>query len=153
MPAFQPADQSLAALAGALVVTEVAVGLPALNTAFVDSAGVPVSGTKKTFYLVVTTALTWVTSGQATWQPFAGRAGFVAAGGAATQLTASQVLLGAAVVNLGAAAQTTLPVGVYRMSPATTAELQWPDPFVGMQLIFPSALTAGAASLFVEVSS
>lgn len=152
MPAFPPGDQSLSTLAGALVVAETSIALPTLNTAFIDSAAVPVTGTKKTLYLVVTTALTWVTSGQPTWQPFAARGGFLAAGGAATQLTASQVLLGAA-QNLGPAAATSLAVGSYRMSSGAVAELQWPDPFIGVQLVFPSALTAGAASLFVEVSS
>lgn len=126
--------------------------LPTLNTAFVDSAASAVVGAKKTVYLVVTTNLTWASSGQATWQPFVSRAAFAAAGGAATQLTTSQVKLGSA-QNLGAAAQTSLPAGLYRLSPATVAELQWPDALIGMELQFPSALTGGAAALYVEAST
>ena len=133
-------------------VVEVPLALPTLNTVFVDSASGAVVGAKKTIYLRVTTTLTWVTSGQATWQPFATRDAFVAAGGAATQLTTAQALLGSA-QNLGGAAQTSLPAGLYRLSPAAVAELQWPDAQVGMELKFPSALTGGAAQLFVEAAT
>ena len=133
-------------------ITETALALPTLNTAFVDSASAVPGGAKKTIYLVVSVALTWVTSGQALWQPFASRTSFAAAGGATTQLTTSQGLYGSA-QNLGAAAQTSLPAGLYRLSADAVAGLAWPDAQIGMELHFPSALTAGAALLFVEAST
>ena len=149
----QPTDQSLAALFAAAGINETQLALPTLNTVFVDSAGGPVEGAKKTIYLVVTTQLTWVTSGQATWQPFVGRTAFLPAGGASSQLSGSGMVLIGSAQNLGAAAQTSLAVGLYRLSITSVAELQYPDPFIGMELKFPSALTAGAAALYVEASS
>ena len=137
---------------GPLSVVETPLALPTLNTAFVDSASAVPAGSKKTIYLVVSVALTWVTSGQALWQPFASRTAFAAAGGATTQLTSSQGLYGSA-QNLGAAAQTSLPAGLYRLSADAVAGLAWPDAQIGMELHFPSALTAGAALLFVEAST
>lgn len=141
----------LEALSRAIPVVEASLALPTLNNIFIDSAAVQVAGSKKTIYVVVTTALSWVTSGQPTFQPFAGRTPFSAVAGAATGATiaAGVVTLGSA-QNLGAAAQTSLPAGIYRLSPATVAELQWPDQFVGVELKFPSALTGGAALAYLE---
>ena len=133
---------------------ETPIGLPTLNNIFIDSAAVAVSGFGKVIYLVVTSALTWVTSGQATWQPFVGRTSFAAVAGAATAIGAAgepHTLVGTA-QNLGAAAQTSLPAGLYRLSSSGAAELGYPDPFFGMELKFPSALTGGAATLYAEVS-
>ena len=154
MPPPLPAEQSLGTIAAAAGVQETAITLPALSTAFLDSAAVPVLGAKKVIYLAVASALTWVTSGQATWRPFVGRQGFVAVGGAATGLDVQHLFLAAA-TNLGAAAQTSLPAGLYRLSPSTTnlGDLAYPDPYLGVELQFPSALTGGAAALYVEAST
>lgn len=134
----------------AVIGVETPLPLPALSTKFVDSAAGATLGGKKSIYLLVTQALTWVTSGQATWRPFASRDPFAAAGGAASALTPAQVLLGAAAVNLGAAGQTSLPAGAYRLSAAMVAELANPDSLIGIELIFPSALTGGAATAYLE---
>lgn len=154
MPPPLPAEVSLASIAAGAGVNETSIALPPLSTAVLDSAAVPVDGAKKVIYLSVTTALTWVTSGQATWRPFVGRLGFTAAGGASSQLDAQHLFLAAA-TNLGAAAQTSLPAGLYRLSPSTTnlGDLAYPDPFIGVELTFPSALTGGVAALYVEAAT
>lgn len=135
--------------ASAVPGVETALLLPALNAAFIDSAAGLTAGGKKTLVLLVSTALTWVTAGQATWQPFASRDPFVAAGGAASALTPAQVKLGAA-VNLGGAGATSLPAGMYRLTAAAVAELANPDSLVGIELKFPSALNGGAALAYLE---
>lgn len=122
--------------------------LPTLNKAFIDSAALAMLWRVKTLLLVVDTILHWASSGQATWQPFAAEATFTAVAGSSSGLTASQVLIGSA-QNLGGGAATSLAAGLYRVSPAAIAELQWPDAFLGVELQFPSAITSGAARLFV----
>ncbi len=126
--------------------------LPALSTAFLDSAGILMPGAQKTIFLRVNTTLSWVAAGQATWQPYASDSAFTAAGGAASQLGNGQVLLGTA-QNLGGAAATSLAAGLYRLSPQSVPDLQWPDPFLGAELHFPSALTGGTATLSVIAAS
>lgn len=130
---------------------ETSLALPTLNTKFIDSAAAPVGQAKKTIYLIVDTTLTWVTSGQATLQAFASRDPYAAQGGASSQLGVTQVKLGSA-QNIGASG-TSLAAGIYRVSPAAVAELQWPDALIGVELAFPSALTAGVARLFVEAGT
>ena len=121
--------------------------LPTLTSRFIDSSANPMLTGKKTIYLVVDISIQWTTSGQATWQPFAAQAAFTAARGSSSQLTGSQVLLGTA-QNLGASG-TSLAAGLYRLSAGALSELQWPDAFLGMELVFPSAINSGAARLFV----
>jgi hypothetical protein len=151
--AVGPTDRLLNQIANAAGVNEIQLTLPALSTIFLDSSTVLVNGAKKTVYLVVATTLTWVTSGQALWQPFVGRTGFLAAGGATSQITGLPFFKLGAAQNLGSAAQTSLPIGSYRLSAGAVAELQYPDPQIGMEFQFPSALTAGAAALYVEAST
>ncbi len=121
--------------------------LPTLNTIFVDTGTVQSLSRTKTIYVVVTTPITQ-TSGQATLQLYASQASFVANGGAATTLTANQVLLGAA-TNFGASG-TTIAAGLYRFSPATTnwSDLQYPDLQIGVEFKFFSAPSAGAMTVY-----
>src|ERR1700730_4673202 len=116
--------------------------LPTLNTVFVDTGSLQPLSRTKTLYVVVNTAITQ-TSGQATLQLYASQVPFVAAGGATTQLTVNQVLLGAA-TNFGASG-TTIAAGLYRFSPATTnfPELQWADLQIGLEFKFFSAPSTG----------
>jgi hypothetical protein len=136
--------------AGAVIGVETPLPLPALNTIVVDSAAGATWGGKKSIYLVVSTPLAWATPGQATWRPFVSRNAFPAAGGATTQLTPSQILLGGAAVNLGGAGATSLANGLYRLTSIAVPELANPDALVGIELVFPSILTAGFALAFLE---
>lgn len=129
------------------------LAFPTLNNVVIDSASVaPVGRGVKTAILVVTTALTWVTSAQAKIQAYSGIQTQAAVAGATSQLTASISSLVGAQANLGATG-TTLPVGIYVFSPQSLPELQWYHPFMGFELVFPSALTAGVAQLLLFSSS
>lgn len=146
----------------------------------------------KTVAIVVTTGLTWVTSGQPTVQLFAARsrygtlgntsaatswgaaggvnqpqtpfAGSSAAGsGFPTGNTPNSCTLVGAAVNLGPAAATALAANVYWFTatspgsptatpPTSMTELaQW-YPVIGLEVKFPSALTAGSFFVAVEVA-
>jgi hypothetical protein len=100
----------------------------------------------KTLYLLVTTAFAWVTSGQATLQLYVGRTSANASTGA---LDAQHLLVGTA-QNLGASGTSLAINTLYRFSPAQIADLQWFDPYVGVQVVFPSTPSVGAATLYVE---
>jgi hypothetical protein len=139
---------------------EVPIALPNLSTAVLDSAGVvaPAAAaysTYKSLYLQVDTALAWVTAGQPTVKLIVGRSPWPAAGGAASQVGAGntfpQAVTKGASANLGPAAATSLAVALWPFSPADLGDLQWEHPYVGLEITFPSALTAGAARLFLEM--
>jgi hypothetical protein len=136
---------------------EVPIGLPVLNNTFIDSASVQVPpfalSTYKTLVLVVDVAFAWAGALQATLQLIVGRSPWSAVAGAASGAggNTNNFLKGAA-ANLGAAAATSLAVGIWPFSPADIADLQWQYPFVGAELKFGGALTAGSARLFLSLS-
>lgn len=128
--------------------------LPA--TQFIDSAGLAVPSyplsSYKSLLLIVDTALAWVTAAQATLQLIVGRGPWSPASGAATGAGGdTQNTLKGAAASLGAAGAVSLARGIYVFSPADVADLQWQHPYVGAELKFGSALTAGAARLFCEL--
>lgn len=124
-------------------------------TAFLDSGSIAVPSyalsSYKALYLRVTTALTKGAASQATAQLLVGRGPWAPASGAATGAggTAENTTKGA-VANIGANAAS-LPVGIYVLSPADMADLQWPHPYVGVEFSWGGALTAGAAQLFMDM--
>ncbi len=101
------------------------------------------SGRFKTVALVVTTPITWTSAGQVTAQLYAGRT-------AASASDANHPLRGAP-VNVGPSG-TTLLAGTYLLTQQDIADLQSYLPCVGVRLVFPSAPTAGAASVYVDVA-
>lgn len=166
-----------------LSASEVTLPIPSpLNNIVVDTGLVELPASRvKSLVVVVTTTLTWVTSGQPTIQLFAARSRYGVLGGdtAATVWGASGGVVlptvpflgsvGAAsgfptgnvpnasqlvgsTASLGPAAAISLAQNVYWFSPATAAELQWWYPVLGVELKFPSALTAGALQVFFEVA-
>lgn len=132
----------------------VAAGLPLQQ--FIDSAAVPVAAyapsTFKTFLLIVDVALAWAVGAQATAQLIVGRDKWSASSGNASGVGGGQnnFLKGAA-ANLGGAAATSLAAGIWPFSPVDLPDLQWQWAFVGLELKFGSALTAGAARLFLAM--
>lgn len=135
---------------------ELPVGLPALSTKFIDSAAVSVppfaGSTYKTLILQVDVQLAWVTGAQPTIQLLVGRNQWSAAGGATSQAGgANNNFVKGAAANLGPAAATTLAVGIWPFSPADIGDLQWHHPYIGAEIAFGSALTAGAARLFLAM--
>lgn len=135
---------------------EVPIGLPLLNNTFIDSASAQVpafaASTYKSLYLQVDVQLTWVGAAQPTIQLIVGRTPWSAIAGAASGAGGNNnnFLKGAA-ANLGPAAATTLAVGLWPFTPADIADLQWQHPYVGAELKFGGALTAGAARLFLTM--
>ncbi len=101
------------------------------------------SGRFKTVALVVTTPITWTSVGQVTAQLYAGRT-------AASASDANHPLRGAP-VNVGPSG-TTLAAGTYLLTQQDIADLQSYLPAVGVRLVFPSAPSAGAATVFVDVA-
>jgi len=142
---------------------EFPIPLPGSNQALalakvLDSAGIPVPppspSTYKSAYLQVDTALAWVTGAQPTIQLLVGRQSWGPLSGATTQAGTGAGAFNAAknaVANLGPAAATSLAVGIWPFSPADLADLQWHHPYIGFELTFGSALTAGAARLFLQM--
>lgn len=121
-----------------------------------DSASLQMPGglpsTYKSLYLRVTIALAWAGAVQPTIQLIVGRSPWQALSGAASAAggNTENFLKGAAATSLGPAAATSLAVGLWPFSPADIADLQWHHPFIGAELTFGGALTAGAAQLFME---
>jgi len=101
------------------------------------------SGRFKTVALVVTTPITWTTAGQVTAQLYAGRTASVTS-------DAHHPLRGLP-VNVGPSG-TTLAAGTYLLTQQDIADLQSYLPAVGVRLVFPSAPTAGAAAVYVDVA-
>lgn len=148
------AGGSLEILADLGVGDRVGTALP--QTIVIDSGSIIVPAiapsTYKTFVLFVDTQLTWTAAGQPTVQLIVGRDRWAPFSGAATNVGgASNNFLKGAAANLGPAAATSLAVGMWPFSPADIGDLQWQWPFVGLELKFPSALTAGAARLFLQM--
>lgn len=142
---------------------QVEIPLPMPNSAsglalakVLDTGGLALPGsspsTYKSLYLLVDTQLAWVTAAQPTIQLVVGRAPWAPASGAVSQAGGNtQNFLKGAAVNLGPAAATSLAVGLWPFSPFDIADLQWHHPYVGAELTFGSALTAGSARLFLEL--
>jgi hypothetical protein len=149
------------------------------NTAVVDTGLVEMPSSRvKTIAVVVTTSLTWVTSGQATVQLFAARTKYGVLGstgpiGSATAVTQpitpylgstgaassfptgnvpNTCALAGAAGNLGGAAVTTLAAGIFWVGLSSMAALGDWYPVLGIEVKFPSALTAGAFFVALEVS-
>jgi hypothetical protein len=140
------AQDAQKAMAGA----EYVPGLPALTVGrFIDSAAILVACAKRVLYLVVTTPLAWATPGQPTWQPYVGRTAMAAANGAASQIDNQHFLLGAP-QNLGPAAATAIANQAFRLDPGAIAALAYSDPYVGIEIIFPSILSAGVFAFYIE---
>ncbi len=146
------------------------------DTGLVDFPGSRI----KTLAIVVTTAITWVTSGQPTVQLFAARTKFGVLGsdtatttggpigvtlpatpylgstGAASSFPTGTAPNAAALIGAtatwGPAAATTLATGIYWFSPTQLTELQWWYPCLGVEVKLPSAQTAGAYQVFMEVA-
>jgi hypothetical protein len=135
-------------------ILEVPVPLPALSTVFLDSATVQVpahiNGTYKSFYLVVDTAFAWAGAFQPTVKLIVSREPYPAAGGAGSAIVTGEQLKGAS-ANLGPAAATSLALGIWTITPADLADLQWEHLCVGLEFQFGGALSAGAARLFLEM--
>ena len=130
------------------------LALSTLNNIVLDSSTIaPIGRGVKTIYLVVGTALTWVTGGQPKVQVISSLAALNAVTGAASAYPTNQGCLAGAQANLGGASITTLAAGIYVISPQTLPELQWYHPFVGIEFTFPSALTGGIATLLMYSSS
>lgn len=104
----------------------------------------------KSLYLVVTTTLAWTTGGQPTAQLVIGRSAWSGNAGSGSAVTNNGFSTKGAAVNLGPAAATTLAGGIWPFSPVDIADLQWPHPFIGLELKFPSALNSGAMQLMLE---
>lgn len=135
-----PLPQSSTGLALALTLDSASVQVPAYAPS-----------TYKSLYLIVDTALAWVTAAQAKIQLIVGRQPWSAVSGAASGAGGdTQNALKGAQVNLGGAGATSLARGLYPFSPTDIADLQWQVPYIGAELTFGSALTAGAARLFLE---
>lgn len=165
-----------------LTASEVTFPMTGPFTAIVtDTALVDIPASRiKSLAINVTTTVTWVTSGQPTVRLFAARtkygvlggdtatavwgtgawasptSPFLGATGATSQIPAApnanaSQLIGTA-ANWGPAAATSLPAGIYWFSPTQLAELQWWYPVLGVEVILPSAQTAGAYQVFMEVS-
>jgi hypothetical protein len=132
--------------------------LPAsLFTAVIDTGTLPLTGILRSIYIVVTTPLVYTTTAP-TARMYASRVPFAAAGGATSQLTVNQQLMGAAaltLVGLNPALTVTatgMPNGTYIISPASAgfADLQWPHPYIGLELVFGAAVSAGVFQIFLE---
>jgi hypothetical protein len=126
------------------------VNLPAQQ--FIDSGSVAAAAyapsTYKSFVLIVDQTLTWVGAIQPTVQLIVGRAPWAPSAGGASGVGGSQNnFLKGAVANLGPAAATSLAVGIWPFSPVDLPDLQWQFAFVGLELKFGGALTAGQARL------
>lgn len=127
--------------------------------AFLDSAGIPfpafAASSYKSFVIVVDTQLTW--GGGATQskvQFVAGRQPWGPSSGAATGVgpgTGNQNFTKGGAVNWGAAGNA-IAVGAYGFDASDIANLQWPYPYVGLELQMGAALTAGSARLFLEAA-
>jgi hypothetical protein len=129
---------------------------PLPQTVVIDSASVAApqyaQSTFKSFALIIDAALAWAVGGQATAQLIVGRSPWGPSSGAATAVGgANQNFLKGAAANLGGAAATSLAVGLWPFSPADFTDLQWQWPYVGLELKFPSALTAGQGRLFLDM--
>lgn len=124
--------------------------------AFICSAGVAVpsiaQASFKSFLVDVDVALTWVGAGQSKVQFVAGRKAWGASSGAGTQAggIANENAARGAAANWGPNG-TTIAVGSYGFDASDIANLQWPWPFVGLELQPFAALTAGAARVFLEL--
>lgn len=155
---------------------ETQFSLPTLNTKFVTTGTIAPVGRIKVIWIVVTTALTWVTSATPTIQLYASRTSFAAAGGATTPLGLGQTYIGPAINALAGAATTWTLNNVLRLSANTISSsvgatngvalaatnnpnsvttpvslmLNDPDTFIGLEFAFPSALTGGAMSVYLE---
>jgi hypothetical protein len=116
------------------------------TTAFVDTGTLAPISRVKTIYIVVSTTITQ-SSGQAQVTPYVSRVGVAPAAGAASALTAQQVKL---TPQAFGASGTTILAGLYRISPGTIAELQWPDAYIGLEFAFITAATAGALAAYLE---
>jgi hypothetical protein len=128
--------------------TELGAVASPTNAATMDFANTNIPFSRfRIVYLNVTTPFAWVTSGQATIQLYASRATATVSTGA----TGAAPLIGST-STLGAVG-TSLASGLYIFSPQQLVELQWPYPWIGARLVFPSAPSAGAATLYFEVSS
>jgi hypothetical protein len=118
---------------------------------FIDTGAIKARSRLKTIYVVVTVALTQ-TNGQATLQLYVCRAADAtpAAAAATTQLSARQLLVGAA-QNFGPSAAT-IPIGLYRFDATAIPALQWPDDHIGLEIKGFSAFGAGAMQPYLESS-
>jgi hypothetical protein len=161
--------------------SEVTLPMPPQNNVVIDTGLAEMPGSRvKSLALVVTTGLTWVTAGQATVQLFAARSkygvlgsdtattvggpigvalpttAFVGSAGAASGFPIGNVPNASALVGgtatLGGAGATSLAANIYWFSPGGLVELQWWYPVLGVEVKFPSALTAGAFGVFFEVA-
>lgn len=122
-------------------------------TVVFDTQNVLALGRVKSVIIVVTTAILHA-AGQATIRPYGGLQFFAGGSGAASQLPANgnnndQALLGSAATNLGAAAATSLPIGMYIFTPTEIPQLQWEIPWIGLEFNWSAAVTAGAFEVFM----
>jgi hypothetical protein len=125
---------------------------------FLDSGSVQVptyaGSSYKAIYIVIDAQLTKGAGSQATAQLLVGRQPWPPASGGATQVgvgnNLSMTTLKGAAFNLGGVAATLGP-GAFPISPADIGDLQWPHPYIGVELNAGGALTGGAARVLLEM--
>lgn len=122
---------------------------------FIDSGGIQVPSyalsSFKTLVLIVDVQITKGAASQASLALIVGRGPWAPQAGNASQTGGDfQNVVKGAPVNIGANAAT-LGRGLFVVSPADIADLQWPHPWIGAELNAGGAITAGAARLFMSM--
>ena len=137
------------------------IGSPLPLSGFLLSEGIAVptiaASSFKSFVIMVDSDITWVGAGQSKIQVVAGRQPWGASNGGVSQFgpgggQLNQNFGRGAAVNWGGAGATSIVAGAYGFDATDLANLQWPWPYIGVQLQPFATLTGGSARLFLELS-